>query len=275
MALAIFDLDDTLLAGDSDYEWGKFLCDKEYVDSAKYRQLYDNFYQQYQEDEYNVDEELDFAGEVLTFHDLPTLNKIHQEFMRERAEAMILPKAEALIDKHRQAGDLLMVITATLQFIVEPIVTRLGIENLIASVPEMNNGRYTGKIVGVPSFREGKVTRLEQWLGEQWQDDRLFIDKVIKRNLDIAPNNICQAGQGQQERAGQGAGKRGFGNSQPSLPSPPDNLLEQALEGSWFYSDSHNDLPLLSRVSNPVAVDPNPQLRQAATERGWQIISLR
>ena len=233
MALAIFDLDDTLLAGDSDYEWGKFLCDEGLVDPA-YRQQYDDFYQQYLGGDYDVDAELDFACEILTHHSLPELHQIRQAFMRTRAEAMILPKAVELVESHRQAGDQLMVITATLQFIVEPIVERFGIATLIASVPEMVEGRYTGKIAGVPSFREGKVTRLKQWLDEQ------------------GPKENPQQAQGSQKQS-----------------------LDQALAGSWFYSDSHNDLPLLNLVDNPVAVDPNDRLRAAAEDKGWKIISLR
>ena len=135
----------------------------------------------------------------------------------ERVEPLLLPKAEALINEHRQKNDDLLIITSTIEFVTRPIVDRLGIETLIAPIPEIKNNRYTGNIVGTPSFGSGKVIRLNQWLSE----------------------------------------------------------TEHTMTGSHFYSDSHNDLPLLRLVDHPVAVDPDDILRQEAKEKAWRIISLR
>ncbi|BBI60746.1 hypothetical protein HSBAA_20520 [Vreelandella sulfidaeris] len=141
----------------------------------------------------------------------------HQQFMASKIEPNILPKAEELLARHRTKGDTLLIITATNRFITAPIAERLGVDHLIAVNPEVNQGRYTGRVSGIPSYREGKVTRLSQWLEQQ----------------DIS------------------------------------------LDGAWFYSDSHNDLPLLEKVDHPVAVDPDDTLRKVAEERQWRIMSLR
>lgn len=217
MGLAIFDLDNTLLAGDSDHAWGEFLCDRGYVDAADYRARNDQFYADYVSGQLDVLAYQNFCQEILGRTELTTLQAWHKEFMQDYIEPMILPKGEALIAEHRAAGDFIMMITATNSFITGPIAKRLGMDHLIATECGMQDGRYTGQLVGVPSFQAGKITRLNSWLADN------------------------QA-----------------------------NLLD-----SHFYSDSHNDLPLLEKVTRAVAVDPDDRLRAIALERGWDVLSLR
>ncbi|MCG6967048.1 MAG: HAD-IB family hydrolase [Chromatiaceae bacterium] len=216
MPLAIFDLDNTLLAGDSDYLWGQFLGEIGAVDGASYERENERFYQEYREGRLDIMAFLAFSLKPLSEHPRDQLDAWHARFMRERIEPLITAAAEQLVDRHRAAGDTLMLITATNSFVTAPIAARLGIRNLIATEPELQDGRFTGRVAGIPSFREGKVTRLQAWL-EQHQ---------------------------------------------------------QTLDDAWFYSDSHNDLPLLERVDHPVAVDPDETLRGHALGRGWPIVSL-
>ena len=217
MSLAIFDLDNTLLAGDSDYLWGQFLVDQGIVDRDFYEQTNARFYQQYREGNLDIAQFLQFALKPLADNEPAALYAWRERFIEEKIKPILLPAAYELIEKHRKAGDILIVITATNQFVTEPIVRFYGIEHLIATLPEFRDGRYTGQFVGAPCFREGKVERLNSWLSAN----------------------------------------------------------DHSLEDSWFYSDSHNDLPLLSRVANPVAVDPDQTLAGIAQEKGWPIISLR
>lgn len=217
MALAIFDLDNTLLGGDSDHAWGEFLCRRGLVDDAAYRAANDRFYAAYQAGTLDIRAYLAFALQPLVGEDPATLTAWHAEFMTAHIEPMLLPKAEALLARHRRQGDTLLIITATNRFVTGPIADRLGVDALLATDPAMVDGRYTGDVDGTPCFREGKVTRLHAWLDEH-------------------------------------------GHS---------------LNGSWFYSDSHNDLPLLETVAHPVAVDPDPELTRIAGQRGWPVISLR
>lgn len=217
MGLAIFDLDNTLLAGDSDHAWGEFLCRKGYVDADDYRARNDQFYADYLAGKLDVLAYQNFCQEILGRTDTATLDAWHAEFMHDCIEPIILPRGEALIAQHRNAGDYIMMITATNSFITGPIARRLGMDHLIATECGMQNGQYTGQLTGVPSFQAGKITRLNSWLADN------------------------QA-----------------------------NLLD-----SHFYSDSHNDLPLLEKVTRAVAVDPDDRLRAIALERGWDVISLR
>ncbi|HUL12928.1 MAG TPA: HAD family hydrolase [Methylococcaceae bacterium] len=217
MSLAIFDLDNTLLAGDSDYLWGQFLVDQGIVDRDFYEQTNARFYQQYREGNLDIAQFLQFALKPLADNEPAALYAWRERFIEEKIKPILLPAAYELIEKHRKAGDILIVITATNQFVTEPIVRFYGIEHLIATLPEFRDGRYTGQFVGAPCFREGKVERLNSWLSAN----------------------------------------------------------DHSLEDSWFYSDSHNDLPLLARVANPVAVDPDQTLAGIAQEKGWPIISLR
>jgi len=217
LALAIFDLDNTLLAGDSDYLWGQFLCDIGVVDKAEYEQENERFYRLYNEGRLDIMEFLRFSLRPLQEHSLDELEHWREQFLREKIDPIILPPAIDLVERHRQAGDTLLIITATNAFVTAPIAQRLGIKHLIATEPEMRGRRYTGEVSGRPCFQEGKVERLQEWM------------------------------------TAHGA----------------------TLAGSSFYSDSHNDIPLLNRVDQPVAVDPDEQLRQTAKARNWPIISLR
>ena len=217
MTLAIFDLDNTLLGGDSDYLWGTFLVTEGLVDGAYYERENQRFYDEYRKGTLDIHEFLNFSLRPLAEHPLAKLLALRERFMVEKIDPIILPAARSLIDHHRKQGHSLLIITATNRFITEPIATALGVEDLLATEPEIIDGRYTGKVAGTPSFREGKVIRLEEWLHKN------------------------------------GA-----------------NLAD-----SWFYSDSHNDLPLLEMVTHPVAVDPDDTLRQHAEMKAWPIISLR
>lgn len=217
VALAIFDLDNTLLAGDSDHAWSEFLVQRGLVDKASVSAANDRFYQQYQQGGLNIQAYLEFALSYLRDKTVDELAPLHTDFMATAIEPIILPKAVELIERHRAAGDTLLIITATNRFITGPIAQRLGIEHIIACEVEIVDGRYTGKPVGIPSFQHGKVTRLNAWLEEQ---------KI-------------------------------------------------SMKGAWFYSDSHNDLPLLETVTNPVAVNPDDTLKARAQAQGWQILDLR
>ena len=218
MELAIFDLDNTLIAGDSDYLWGRFLAREGVVDPDRYERENQRFYDQYRAGTLDIFEFLRFSLEPLARLPRATLEALRERFLREAIEPILLPRAQALVESHRAAGRLPVVITATNRFVTEPIVRRYGIDVLLATEPAVDEaGRFTGEVAGTPCFQEGKVARLEAWLAE--------------KGLDLA--------------------------------------------GSWFYSDSHNDLPLLERVENPVAVDPDTRLRALAEDRGWPVISLR
>ncbi|MDU9411022.1 HAD family hydrolase [Pseudomonas sp. zfem005] len=217
MRLALFDLDNTLLGGDSDHAWGDYLCERGILDGDAYKSRNDEFYQDYLAGRLNITDYLNFSLEILGRTEMAQLEQWHREFMRDCVEPIILAKGETLLAEHRAAGDKLVIITATNRFVTGPIAARLGVETLLATECEMENGRYTGRTTDVPCFRDGKVTRLERWLAE----------------------------------------------------------TGLSLEGASFYSDSLNDLPLLERVTRPVAVDPDPKLRAEAERRGWPVISLR
>lgn len=217
MALALFDLDNTLLAGDSDYLWGCFLADQGIVDKASYERDNQRFMDDYNRGTLDIFEFLAFSLKPLRDNAPETLSQLQRQFLEQKIRPIMSPASFDLIDKHRQAGDTLAVITATNSFVTTPIVEAFGIDNLLATEPEKNGNGYTGKVAGTPCFQQGKVTRLQQWMEEHDMD----------------------------------------------------------LEGSWFYSDSHNDIPLLNIVDNPIAVDPDQQLRQLASEQDWPIISLR
>nr|WP_276322304.1 HAD-IB family hydrolase [Halomonas neptunia] len=215
--MAIFDLDNTLLSIDSDHAWGEFLLEQGVVDPIAYREANERFMADYNAGTLDMAAFLEMALKPLADNTPEQLSAWHQQFMASKIEPSILPKAEELLARHRTKGDTLLIITATNRFITAPIAERLGVDHLIAVNPEVANGRYTGRVSGIPSYREGKVTRLNQWLEQQ----------------DIS------------------------------------------MDGAWFYSDSHNDLPLLEQVDHPVAVDPDETLRKVAEERHWRIMSLR
>jgi HAD superfamily hydrolase (TIGR01490 family) len=220
MNLALFDLDNTLLAGDSDYEWGQFLVDQGVLDAAQYEAQNREYYEQYVAGTLDIHEFLGFALRPLAEHEPEELARWHVEFMRARIMPMISRAARALVAQHVDAGDLCAIVTATNSFVTRPIAAEFRVAHLIATEPESVNGRFTGRVAGTPCFREGKVERVADWLG-------------------------------------------GLGVAFKSFAS------------STFYSDSHNDLPLLERVSEPVAVDPDPQLEAEAARRGWRVMTLR
>ena len=217
VTLAIFDLDNTLLGGDSDNLWGQFVCERGLVDGDDFAARNEQFFADYKAGTLDIDAYLRFALSTLVGHSREQLSAWHREFMASKIEPILLPRADQLLASHRQRGHELLIITATNEFITRPIAELLGVPQLIACEGETVDGRYTGEPRGVPSYHAGKVTRLNMWLAE---------------------HNV-------------------------------------SLDGAFFYSDSHNDLPLLEIVDNPVAVDPDDILRARAEAEGWPVISLR
>lgn len=220
MNLCLFDLDNTLLSGDSDYEWGQYLIDEGVLDREEYERRNAAYYDQYKSGTLDIHEFLAFALRPLADNEPADLARWHAGFMKKRILPMIGEAARGLVRRHLAAGDLCAVVTATNSFVTRPIVREFGIPHLVATEPESVDGRYTGNVSGTPCFREGKIERVDAWL------------------------------------AGLGHRLAGFGTSA-------------------FYSDSLNDLPLLQRVTHPVAVDPDDRLRAEAANRGWPIITLR
>ena len=174
MNLAIFDLDNTLIAGDSDYLWGQFLVDKKLVDGEVYERENQRFYDEYKAGTLDILEFLQFSLAPLSQHSIDELNTLHKEFMQTRIDSIWLPKAEALLEKHRKNNDYLVIITATNHFVTAPIAKKLGVDDIIATMPEKIDNHYTGKVSGTPCFQEGKVTRLQQWLEQKKQEQREF-----------------------------------------------------------------------------------------------------
>ncbi len=220
MNLALFDLDNTLLTSDSDFEWAQFLIEKKALDRELHEAKNMEFLEQYKAGILDIHEFLDFQLKPLSRHSRRQLDSWHDEFMQQKILPVIAPGARELIAQHKSNGDLCIIITATNSFVTAPIANVLGIEHLIATEPEQKDGEFTGQVAGVPCFREGKITRLESWLDSH-------------------------------------------------------NLTWLSFLQSWFYSDSLNDLPLLGKVTNPVAVDPDATLKHHAEENGWPVISLR
>ena len=215
--LVLFDLDNTLLTGDSDFEWAQFLIEQGVLDREAYEARNQEFFDQYKAGTLDIHEFLDFQLKPLSRHPRAQLDAWHRQFMELKIRPMIRVQSRALIARHR--GDLCAVITATNSFVTAPIAREFGVAHLIATEPEQRDGEFTGRVSGIPCFKEGKVKRLEAWL------------------------------------AGQGKTLAAFSES-------------------WFYSDSHNDLPLLERVTHPVVAHPDEKLRAHAVARGWKIVSL-
>ncbi|NRH28118.1 HAD-IB family hydrolase [Pseudomonas sp. MS19] len=181
MRLALFDLDNTLLGGDSDHAWGDYLCERGILDGVAYKARNDEFYQDYLAGTLNLTDYLNFSLEILGRTEMAQLQTWHQEFMRDCVEPIILAKGEALLAEHRAAGDKILIITATNRFVTAPIAKRLGVETLLATECEMLDGRYTGRTTDVPCFKEGKVTRLQRWLQENnmtLQDSSFYSDSI-------------------------------------------------------------------------------------------------
>lgn len=167
MALALFDLDNTLLSDDSDYLWGQFLIEKHLVDREYYERENQRFLELYKQGKLNIYEFAEFAYKPLAENDLELLKQLHKEFMQEKIIPIITEKSRQLVARHRAEGDTLAIITATNSFVTTPIAREFGIEHLIATEPEIINGKYTGKIAGTPCFQDGKVTRLKAWMEEE------------------------------------------------------------------------------------------------------------
>ncbi len=166
MNLALFDLDNTLLAGDSDFEWAQFLIEQRVLDREVYEARNIEFYEQYRAGTLDIHEFLDFQLKPLSRHPRSQLDAWHRDYMQNRILPLITPSARELVNKHKLAGDLCVVITATNSFVTGPIAHTLGVSHLIATEPEQKDGEFTGRISGPPCFREGKIAKLESWLDE-------------------------------------------------------------------------------------------------------------
>jgi HAD superfamily hydrolase (TIGR01490 family) len=179
MNLTLFDLDNTLLNGDSDFEWSQFLIRIGVLDRELFEAKNLDFYEHYKAGTLDIQEFLDFQLKPLSRHARKTLDEWHRRFMREQALGMISKAARDLVDLHRKAGDVCVIITATNSFVTAPIAREFGVEHLIATEPEHRNGEFTGRVAGVPSFREGKITRLEEWMAHQGWDWGSFTDTTF------------------------------------------------------------------------------------------------
>jgi HAD superfamily hydrolase (TIGR01490 family) len=220
MNLALFDLDNTLLSGDSDFEWAQFLISKGVLDREVHEAKNQAFYDDYKAGTLDIHAFLQFQLAPLARHDRSELDAWHREFMETRIRPIIGTPARGLVQQHLDAGDLCAIVTATNSFVTGPICREFGIAHLVATVPAHADGRFTGAPRGTPAFKAGKIERVEAWL----------------------------------ESLG---------------------LWWGAFGQSTFYSDSLNDLPLLEKVSHPVAVDPDDTLRAHAARQGWPVLSLR
>ena len=218
MSLAMFDLDNKLIGGDSDYLWDKFLCEKGIIeDTASFQKMNEYFYQQYEVGKLDIYAWAEFSFKVLTEYSIDELNDLRQNFIHQKIEPIFLDKAQSCINHHKENGDTVLVITASNTFITAPIAEMYGINHLLATEPEFKDGRFTGKVSGVPCFQSGKIDNLMPW--------------IEKHNKN--------------------------------------------LKGSYFYSDSHNDLPLLELVDNPVAINGDPRLTSTANKNGWPNLDWR
>ena len=220
MDLVLFDLDNTLLAGDSDFEWAQFLISKGVLDKEVHEARNQIFYDQYKAGTLDIFEFLDFQLKPLARHSRAQLDAWHREFMETRIRPMMTAKSQALVRAQLESGAVVAVVTATNSFVTGPIARAFGIPHLVATIPAQENGVFTGKPRGTPAFKGGKIERVEAWL----------------------------------ESLG---------------------LWWGSFEESFFYSDSHNDLPLMGKVTTPIAVDPDDTLRRYCSEAGWPVISLR
>ncbi len=215
MTLAIFDLDNTLLSGDSDHAWGLYLAELNVVDENHHRAEQERYYADYVAGRLDIDEFLRFQLKALKDNDPLDLRRWRQQFVIDKILPMISRHAYDLVERHRAKGHTLMIITATNRFITEPIAREFAVDVLIATEPQMIDGRFTGEVQGVPCFQDGKVTLLNAWMREHGEN----------------------------------------------------------LDGSWCYTDSHNDLALMRIVDHPVAVNPDEVLAAEAKRRGWPVVA--
>jgi HAD superfamily hydrolase (TIGR01490 family) len=220
MNLALFDLDKTLIPIDSDHAWGEFLVRTGIVDSQAFKEANDRFYADYVAGTLNIEEYLRFALQPMALKPVAQIHAWHTEFMRTVIEPVILPSAVELVRKHQDEGDLCAIVTATNNFVTAPIARAFGIKHLIATTCDtLPDGRLTGTSTDIPSFGEGKITRVDRWLTEL-----------------------------------------GF--------------TFASFQKTWFYSDSRNDLPLLRKVSHPVATNPDSVLLAEARAKDWPRLEL-
>jgi HAD superfamily hydrolase (TIGR01490 family) len=218
--LTLFDLDGTLIPVDSDHAFGDFLVRMGWVDSDEFKRRNDTFYAQYLDGTLDLEAYVDFATSAWRQRHPDEALAMRERFMREEMAPSLRPQARALVRRHQDAGDLVAIVTATNEFVTRPIADAFGVDELIAlELHRDEQGRVTGRIQGVPTFREGKIQRVLDWLGQRAHSWDQF-DRIT------------------------------------------------------FYSDSPNDLPLLERVSHPVATNPSPALEQIARQRGWPILKL-
>jgi len=216
MTLAIFDLDHTLITGDSDYLWGEYMVENNIVDEQEFRSRNEIYYQDYQRGTLNNEQYLEFALKPLTQHSIEELYAWRADYVEKWIKPIIAPGAQELLDNHRNQNHELLIISATHLFVTAPIAQLLGVPTVLSTEPEIIDNRYTGRYLGTPTYQEGKVTALHEWLA-----------KSVQR-----------------------------------------------MDGSYFYSDSINDLALLEKVDHPITVHPDEQLEAIAEERGWPIINL-
>ena len=216
MTLAIFDLDHTLITGDSDYLWGEYMVENRIVDEQKFRARNKVFYQDYQRGTLDSERYLEFALEPLTHFTIEELYTWRADYVEKWIKPLIAPGAEKLLDSHRARDHELLIISATNLFVTEPIAQLLEVPTVLATEPEIIDNRYTGRYLGTPTYQEGKVTVLTEWLGDS----------------------------------------------------------DHSLDGSYFYSDSINDISLLEVVDNPIAVNPDGELQAIAEARNWEVIDL-
>ena len=220
MQLAIFDLDNTLLNGDSDYNWSLFLIQHGILDSDLHKERNEQFFKEYQSGNLDVYAYCEFQFKTLKDNPRELLDELRSDYVKKIINPMITKEAKDLVESHRKENHKLLIITATNSYITRPIADLFGIEDLIGTDLEELNGEFTGKVSGLPSFQEGKIIRLNSW----------------------------------REKRG---------------------LIFEELEKTFFYSDSMNDIPLLEKVSNPVAANPDEILEKKATKENWPIIYLR
>ncbi len=217
--LALFDLDNTLVPHDTDERWVEYMVESGHLDRRSYEEANQNLRERYKRGEAGALEFTEFYLSTLKPFDPTDLERWHAEFMREHVVPVIRPAARDLVAKHRKLGHLTVLTTATSRWLTAPVAEELGIEHMIATEPELRGGRFTGRVVGIPNMREGKVERLLMWLAE--------------RGMKLSD-----------------------------------------FRESWFYSDSQNDLALLSHVTHPVAVNPDPVLEAHARHKGWPQITI-
>jgi HAD superfamily hydrolase (TIGR01490 family) len=188
MKLALFDLDNTLLNGDSDFEWSQFLIGIGVLDRELFESKNLEFYEHYKAGTLDIHAFLDFQLKPLSRHSRKTLDEWHRQFMRDKVLPMVTRPSRELVNRHLAAGDLCVIITATNSFVTAPIAREFGVEHLIATEPEHRDGEFTGNVAGIPSFREGKIIRLDNWLAERgWTLDSFADSTFYSDSLNDLP----------------------------------------------------------------------------------------